>query len=60
MKAEGAHFVNPQEADLLREILFWPNGAINADTVGKSPQYLAAMTGFQVPDTARILVAELT
>ncbi len=60
MKAEGAHFVTPVEADLLREILFWPNGAINASSVGKSPQYLGAMAGFPVPDSARILVAELT
>ena len=60
MKAEGAHFVNPVEADLLREILFWPNGTINAASVGKSPQYLGAMAGFSVPDSARILVAELT
>jgi acetaldehyde dehydrogenase (acetylating) len=27
--------------------------------VGKSPQYLAAMAGFQIPETARILVARL-
>jgi acetaldehyde dehydrogenase (acetylating) len=59
MAAEGAHWVTPQEADALRNTLFYPNGAINAQTVGKSPQYLAAMAGFQVPQTARILVADL-
>jgi len=48
MGAQGAYLV-----------LFFPNGAINPASVGKSPQYLAAMAGFQVPDTTRILVADL-
>lgn len=60
MKLEGAHFVTEQEADALRKILFRPDGAINPATVGKSPQYLAAMAGFPVPYTARILVARLS
>jgi acetaldehyde dehydrogenase (acetylating) len=59
MIAQGAYWVSEAEADVLRTILFFPNGAINPATVGKSPQYLAAMAGFQVPDTARILVADL-
>jgi len=59
MKAEGAHFVDPQEAQALSKILFQPDGAINAASVGKSPQYLAAMAGIQAPDSARILVARL-
>lgn len=60
VQAEGAYFVSPAEADLLRKALFYENGAINPQSVGKSPQYLAAMAGFRVPDSARILVAELT
>ena len=59
MQAEGAYWVSPSEADTLREILFFPNGTINPATVGKSPQYLAAMAGFQIPDRSRILVADL-
>jgi acetaldehyde dehydrogenase (acetylating) len=59
MLAEGAYWVSPAEADALRSLLFFPNGAINPATVGKSPQYLAAMAGFQIPDSARILVADL-
>ncbi|MBN2502494.1 MAG: aldehyde dehydrogenase family protein [Anaerolineales bacterium] len=59
MQAEGAYFVTPAQAESLRGVLFQPNGAINAQTVGKSPQYLAAMAGIQVPETARILVADL-
>ena len=59
MQAQGAYWVSPQEAEALRSILFYPNGAINATSVGKSPQYLAAMAGFQIPESARILVADL-
>jgi acetaldehyde dehydrogenase (acetylating) len=59
MRAEGAHFVSEREAGLLRSCLFRPDGGINAATVGKSPQFLARMAGFSVPDSARILVARL-
>ncbi|KAA3645840.1 MAG: aldehyde dehydrogenase family protein [Chloroflexi bacterium] len=59
VKAEGAYFVNEAQAEALRNTLFHPNGAINADTVGKSPQVLAAMAGITVPETARILVVRL-
>ena len=55
----GAHFVASAEADLLRGLLFRPDGSTNSATVGKSPQVLAQMAGFAVPDQARILVARL-
>jgi acetaldehyde dehydrogenase (acetylating) len=59
MAAEGAHFVSAADADLLRKALFRPDGAIHPATVGQSPQSLARMAGFTVPDQARILVARL-
>jgi acetaldehyde dehydrogenase (acetylating) len=59
MQAQGAHWVSPREAEALRGILFFPDGTIDASSVGKSPQYLAAKAGFQIPDSARILVADL-
>ena len=59
MAAEGAHFVSEAEAGLLRRVLFRPGGAADPAAVGKSPQALAAMAGFVVPETARILVARL-
>jgi acetaldehyde dehydrogenase (acetylating) len=59
MQAQGAYWVSPQEADLLRTTLFYPDGGINPKSVGKSPQYLGALAGFQVPESARILVADL-
>ncbi len=59
VEAEGAYFINEAQAEALRKTLFFPNGAINPQTVGKSPQYLAAMAGIQVPESARILIVRL-
>ena len=59
VQAEGAYFVDEFQADALRKALFYPNGVIIPQSVGKSPQYLAAMAGITVPDNARILVADL-
>jgi acetaldehyde dehydrogenase (acetylating) len=59
MESEGAFFVNESQADALRKTLFHPDGGINVNTVGKSPQYLAALAGIKVPGHARILVTQL-
>jgi len=59
MKQEGAYFVNDQQANLLRKLLFTPEGAMNTATVGKPAEYLAAMAGFDVPQGTRILVVRL-
>lgn len=60
MEGEGAYFVNEAQASALRKTLFHPDGSINVASVGKSPQYLAAMAGIRIPAHARILVAKLT
>lgn len=60
MQAEGAYFVDEQQAHALAQLLFSPGPLINPKTVGKSPQQLAQMAGIQVPATARILVARLS
>jgi acetaldehyde dehydrogenase (acetylating) len=59
MESEGAYFVDEAQADALRKTLFHPDGTINVASVGKSPQYLAAMAGIRVPAHARILVVKL-
>jgi len=58
MKAEGAFFVNQEQAQSLAEILFVGH-LPNPKSVGKSPQQLAQMCGITVPASARILVAKL-
>ncbi len=60
MEAEGAYFVDDHQADALRKLLFHSDGTINSITVGKSPQYLAAMAGIDIPSSARILVARIS
>lgn len=59
MKAEGAYFVDDAQARSLARILFPTGHLIDPKTVGKSPQQLAQMAGFGVPEWARILVARL-
>jgi len=60
MQAEGACFVDDAQAHALRGVLFFPDGRINPQSVGKSPQQLAQMAGIRVPASARILVARLS
>jgi len=59
MKAEGAYFVNDEQAKALAGLLFPSGPLINPKMVGKSPQQLAQACGISVPATARILVARL-
>ncbi|MBN2257597.1 MAG: aldehyde dehydrogenase family protein, partial [Anaerolineaceae bacterium] len=59
MQTYGAFFVDEQQAEALRRTLFAPDGTINPRTVGKSPQVLASLAGFRVPENSRIMVARL-
>jgi acetaldehyde dehydrogenase (acetylating) len=59
MQSNGAYFVNEQQAEALRRTLFAPDGSINPSTVGKSPQVLSDLAGFEIPENTRILVARL-
>ena len=59
MQSNGAYFVNEPQTEALRRTLFAPDGSINPRTVGKSPQVLAGLAGFDIPEKACILVARL-
>ena len=59
MKAEGAYFVNEEQARALAGLLFPSGPLINPKMVGKSPQQLALACGISVPSSARILVSKL-
>lgn len=59
MKARGAHWLSPEEATRLGELMFRPNGTMDPRFVGRTPQRVAEIAGFQVPATARVLVADL-
>jgi acetaldehyde dehydrogenase (acetylating) len=58
MKAEGAYFADDKIKQILAKNLFVGH-LPNPKAVGKSPQQLAQLYGFSVPDWARILVVRL-
>lgn len=59
MQARGAYWMSKEEADLLASKMFRPNGLMLAEYVGRTPQALAKLAGFEVPDSVRVLVADL-
>ncbi len=59
MQVNGAYFADEKTANILRRILFNPDGSMNVAAVGKSPQFLAKLGGFEVPDDARVIVVRL-
>jgi acetaldehyde dehydrogenase (acetylating) len=59
MQAEGAYFADDRQADLLRKLLFHPDGSINTAAVGKPAQIVAGLAGFSIPQSARIIVVRL-
>jgi acetaldehyde dehydrogenase (acetylating) len=60
MERNGAYFLSEADTDKLGKAMFRPNGLMQGDFVGRSPQVLAEKAGFQVPDDARILVVRLS
>jgi len=57
---QGAYFATEKETNALRKLLFNPDGSMNTATVGKPPQFLAALAGFELPPGTRIIVCRLT
>ncbi len=58
MRSAGACFLNERETDALRQLVH-TGGRLNIEQVGQSPQRIAQLAGFEVPATARVLVAEV-
>ena len=56
-QSQGFYFMDKEQAGLLANLLFRPNGTLNPEVVGKSALHLAKMAGFPVPPGTRILVA---
>jgi len=59
LKKNKAFLVNDAQKEALGKLLVTPAGGINPSCVGQSPQKIAKMAGFEVPDDTSILVAEL-
>ncbi len=59
MQARGAQWLTKAEADRLGAVMFRDNGMMLAQYVGRTPQELGKAAGITVPDSTRILVADL-
>ncbi|MBC7291132.1 MAG: aldehyde dehydrogenase family protein [Actinotalea sp.] len=59
MRAAGAHWMTPEEADRVGGMMFRPGGTMDPRFVGRSPQRIGELAGIDVPASARILVADL-
>ena len=56
--ARGCHILSSEDAEKLRQILL-VNGSINSKIVGQSAEKIAELAGITVPDTTKILIAEV-
>jgi len=59
MIKEGAYFTTEAQSEILRHLLFNPDGSMITTTVGKPAEYLASLAGIQVPPGTRVLVTPL-
>jgi acetaldehyde dehydrogenase (acetylating) len=57
--AQGAVFLNGQQADLLAKLVVTPEGKLNPKIVGKPATWIAEKAGFIVAPNTRCLIAEI-
>ena len=60
LAARGAYILKGEEIDKVRKIILNEKGGLNADMVGQSAYKIAKMAGVTVPETAKVLVGEVT
>lgn len=58
LAAQGAYFLNAQQAEALAKLVVGPNRHLNPKIVGKSATTLAEWAGISVPPQTRCLIAE--
>ena len=56
----GAYILKGEEIDKVRGIILNEKGGLNADMVGQSAYKIARMAGVNVPESAKVLVGEVT
>ena len=56
----GAYILKGEETDKVRSIILNEKGGLNADMVGQSAYKIAKMAGVNVPESAKVLVGEVT
>jgi acetaldehyde dehydrogenase (acetylating) len=57
-RAQGGHFLSPDEADRVAAVLLTPQRTLNAGIVGKSAEYIAELAGLSIPSGTRCLLAD--
>jgi acetaldehyde dehydrogenase (acetylating) len=57
--ANGAHWLDGSQADQLGARMFRADGTMDPRYVGRSPQRIGELAGFDVPDAAKILIADV-
>ncbi len=60
LSARGAHILNKNDIDKVRKIILNDKGGLNADIVGQPAYKIAAMAGVNVPESAKVLIGEVT
>jgi len=59
LRRAGAYMLSEKEKAAVRAVVA-PGGRLNVEQVGKSPQHIAAMAGFEVPTKTTALIAEVS
>jgi len=57
-KERGCYFLNKEETDMVRHAIII-NGSVNAKIVGQKAATIAAIAGFKVPESTKILIGEV-
>lgn len=57
LKAQGAYFLNQEEADQLSKFILRPNGTMNPQIVGKPVNVVADLAQINIPEGTTVLVA---
>ena len=60
LAVRGAYILKGEEVDKVRKIILNEKGGLNANMVGQSAYNIAKMAGVTVPESAKILVGEVT
>ena len=56
----GAYILKGEEIDKVRKVILNEKGGLNADMVGQSAYKIAQMAGVNAPESAKVLVGEVT
>jgi len=57
-RERGAYILNEEQVDAIRKI-FFENGFVNKNFIGKSAQHIASLIGLEVPKDTRCLIGQV-